>query len=207
VSAHNRRCPLLTEEETKFLSEVCGPALETERDYGVPASVTVAQAILESAAKGADGRYHWGGSRLYREANNPFGIKFSHTTGEEPYRSPTTEYVNGVPERELGVFAHFKDLAAAFRQHAELFKYWRYRAAWAARFHWAKFAVAIRECGYSTDPKYASKLMEIVLAYHLNDRGTLEHYAGLATVAAASSPPTRDAGDSAAPAPVEGTDV
>ena len=45
--------------------------------YQVPACVTLAQAILESATS-----VGWGSSSLFRIANNPFGIKFSHRTIE-----------------------------------------------------------------------------------------------------------------------------
>ena len=48
-------------------------ALQHERDYGVPASITLAQGILESSV---------GQSKMAQEANNHFGIKAYHWSGE-----------------------------------------------------------------------------------------------------------------------------
>jgi flagellum-specific peptidoglycan hydrolase FlgJ len=49
-------------------------ALESQREYAIPACVTIAQAILESATP----QFGWGSSTLFRLANNPFGIKYCH---------------------------------------------------------------------------------------------------------------------------------
>jgi flagellum-specific peptidoglycan hydrolase FlgJ len=64
----------VTRQQLQFLFQVTPPALESEREFEIPACITVAQAILESATP----RYGWGSSRLFRLANNPFGIKSSH---------------------------------------------------------------------------------------------------------------------------------
>ncbi len=55
----------LSEAQKQFLQRAIGPAHVSQRDTGVPASVTIAQAILES---------DWGRSTL-AAANNFFGIK------------------------------------------------------------------------------------------------------------------------------------
>ena len=60
----------LTPQQLQFLLRVAPPALLSERAYGIPAPVTIAQAILESATSAG-----WGSSSLFRLANNPFGIK------------------------------------------------------------------------------------------------------------------------------------
>jgi flagellum-specific peptidoglycan hydrolase FlgJ len=65
--------PHLSPQQLQFLLRVTPPALASQRIYEVPACVTIAQAILESAT--ATG---WGSSVLFRVANNPFGIKYSH---------------------------------------------------------------------------------------------------------------------------------
>jgi flagellum-specific peptidoglycan hydrolase FlgJ len=63
----------LSSQQLQFLLRVAPGALESERVYEVPACVTLAQAILESATPAG-----WGSSSLFRIANNPFGIKFVH---------------------------------------------------------------------------------------------------------------------------------
>jgi hypothetical protein len=63
----------LTVQQLEFLMRVTPSALVSESEYGIPACVTIAQAILESATAAG-----WGGSSLFRLANNPFGIKYCH---------------------------------------------------------------------------------------------------------------------------------
>lgn len=63
----------LTQQQLQFLLRVTPAALASERDFEIPASVTLAQAVLESATPAG-----WGSSTLFRLANNPFGIKYSH---------------------------------------------------------------------------------------------------------------------------------
>jgi flagellum-specific peptidoglycan hydrolase FlgJ len=64
----------LTPQQLQFLLRVTPAALESQRAYEIPASVTIAQAILESATP----KFGWGSSVLFRVANNPFGIKYCH---------------------------------------------------------------------------------------------------------------------------------
>jgi flagellum-specific peptidoglycan hydrolase FlgJ len=63
----------LTGQQLQFLLRVTPAALQSQREYDIPACVTIAQAILESATAAG-----WGSSVLFRIANNPFGIKYSH---------------------------------------------------------------------------------------------------------------------------------
>jgi flagellum-specific peptidoglycan hydrolase FlgJ len=71
VSANS---PHLTPQQLQFLLRVTPAALESQRAYRIPACVTIAQAILESATP----QFGWGSSTLFRLANNPFGIKYCH---------------------------------------------------------------------------------------------------------------------------------
>jgi hypothetical protein len=64
----------LTPQQLQFLMRVTPAALESQREYAIPACVTIAQAILESATP----QLGWGSSTLFRLANNPFGIKYCH---------------------------------------------------------------------------------------------------------------------------------
>jgi hypothetical protein len=70
------KSPRLAPQQLQFLLRVAPPALATEREYDVPACITIAQAILESATPAG-----WGTSRLFLEAKNPFGIKYCHWNG------------------------------------------------------------------------------------------------------------------------------
>jgi flagellum-specific peptidoglycan hydrolase FlgJ len=66
--------PHLTPQQLQFLLRVAPPALISQGEYEIPACVTIAQAILESATP----KFGWGSSSLFRLANNPFGIKYAH---------------------------------------------------------------------------------------------------------------------------------
>jgi flagellum-specific peptidoglycan hydrolase FlgJ len=65
--------PHLTPQQLQFLLRVTPPALQSQREFEIPACVTLAQTILESATAAG-----WGSSSLFRLANNPFGIKYEH---------------------------------------------------------------------------------------------------------------------------------
>jgi flagellum-specific peptidoglycan hydrolase FlgJ len=73
VSNSRLLIPHISSQQLQFLLRVAPAALESERVYQIPAAVTLAQAILESATSAG-----WGSSSLFRIANNPFGIKYEH---------------------------------------------------------------------------------------------------------------------------------
>ena len=140
-----------------FIDSVALDAIETQRNTGVPASVTIAQAILESG---------WGKSSLAREANNFFGIK---GTGPAGYViKPTKEYVNG---RWITVNAKFKayhNPQESFEDHARLIaNNRRYSKAMENLNDPKQFARELQRAGYATDPNYANKLISIMDKYNL----------------------------------------
>jgi flagellum-specific peptidoglycan hydrolase FlgJ len=126
--------------------------------YHIPASVVMAQSILESG---------WGESQLAREANNLFGIKANRST-DQSVEFPTTEYLAGEPKLVKARFARFMNLQECFDAHARLLSFSpRYQAALAAADDPVVFAVRLQECGYSTDPDYAQKLLQLIERYGL----------------------------------------
>ena len=83
-----------TRVQQAFISEVASGAIAAQHLYGVPAAVTIAQAIDESG---------WGQSDLAAQDHNLFGIKGTGPAGSVPM--PTQEYVNGQPVSTSEVFA------------------------------------------------------------------------------------------------------
>ena len=159
----------LTSQQLQFLLRVSPSALKGELEYEIPACVTVAQAILESATP----KWGWGSSVLFRVANNPFGIKYSHgaglvnsqkygaeSSGSLPsapglalnsqasisaesyghFDAATWEIENGQKKIEITEFQRFPNLDEAFRGHALLLRGPRYRSAFAVRADWKQFA-------------------------------------------------------------------
>ena len=137
---------------TIYIDNYSNIAKEEMVQYGIPASITLAQGILESGA---------GRGVLSKKSNNHFGIKCHQGwTGERVYHD----------DDELQeCFRKYKDPKYSFRDHSlfltqrsryeGLFKYKKddYKS-------WAK---GLRKAGYATDPKYSEKLINIVEKYEL----------------------------------------
>ena len=153
-------------EQLAFIQRVAPWAQYSHAKYGVPASVTIAQAILESS----DRQGNWGKSTLAAKYNNFFGIKDSRLFGDGYCELKTTEYVKLRPVEITARFESFKDPQRSFEAHAQLLAQSpRYEAAMADADDPFVFAARIRECGYSTDPDYAHKLASLITKFHLRD--------------------------------------
>jgi flagellum-specific peptidoglycan hydrolase FlgJ len=178
----------LNTSQLSFLAQVVTPARDSEREYGIPAAVTIAQAIIESTAK-VGATWTWGGSTLFWLHNNPFGMKFAkwmEAHGATPQFKETQEIVQGEAVTIKDAFAHFPDLATAFRVHALLFRKPHYASAMAAlqsgdaaAAPWLRFAQQLGpdHCGYSTNPRYAAMIANFVGQYRLDDPRALDWYA------------------------------
>ena len=123
---------------------------------GVPASVTVAQAILESG---------WG-KHTVGEANNLFGIKGRGPLGSVRARTP--EFIKGKWVTIEADFAKYDNFEQSVTEHAQFFLRNR-RYARALRFKGDPdaFAREIHKAGYATAPNYAMKLIELMRSYNL----------------------------------------
>ena len=128
-------------------------AKEEMLQYGIPASITLAQGILESGA---------GRGELSVKSNNHFGIKcHKGWTGGRVYHDD---------DKLQECFRKYKDPKYSFRDHSlfltqrsrynDLFQYKKddYKS-------WAK---GLKKAGYATDPKYPDKLIRIIETYELN---------------------------------------
>lgn len=125
---------------------------QQQADYGIPATITMAQALLESGA---------GKSELAVNAKNHFGIKC------------TGDWFGGVyyhdDETEGECFRQYYDAAESFKDHSLFLLRPRYATCfeiaiedydgWARRLH---------QCGYATDKLYAQKLIKIIEDYKLD---------------------------------------
>lgn len=134
----------------RFTEDVIRAAQAAQRQWGTPASVTLAQWAIESAY----------GSRMPAGSNNPFGIKAR--SGDPFVEAWTTEVINGKSQKVLAKFQAFPDLDAAFIRHGRLLGTSKYYAKARQFSHDAdKFADALTGI-YATDPRYGSKLKKIM---------------------------------------------
>lgn len=143
-----------------FLRAVVPAAIATMKETGVPASVTVAQAILESG---------WGCSRLARIANNFFGIKADAGSEADEYAQfPTWEYEYGKRVLVEAEFAKYATPAQCFAAHARLLASSpRYAPAMAVKDDATAFCDELQKCGYSTSSHYAWQLDELIREFDL----------------------------------------
>lgn len=136
-----------------YVNEFKNIAKSNMKDYGIPASIILAQGILESGAGRGD---------LAKRSNNHFGIK-CHTgwEGEKVYHDD---------DAEQECFRKYKDPAESYKDHA-LFLTGRSRYSSLFKLDkddyeaWAK---GLRKAGYATDPQYPEKLITYIERYNLH---------------------------------------
>jgi flagellum-specific peptidoglycan hydrolase FlgJ len=156
-----RKWPILgNTPQEEFIRSIAEAAVESADRTGVPASVTIAQAILES---------YWGSSRLAREANNYFGIKAQTRGGSAgSVWYSVWEVIGGRNVMQNQAFRAYTSIADSFIDHGLFFvENGRYAAAMAVKDDVRQFARAINQAGYATDPSYASKLIGLMDRYDL----------------------------------------
>jgi hypothetical protein len=144
-----------------FIQTVGAAAQNSMRTTAVPASVTVAQAILES---------DWGRSRLARQGNNLFGIKaLGNATGPAGIVSLATwEHTGSGDVIVQAPFRAYYTLEQSIDDHGRFFtSNRRYADAMAVAKDARAFAEAIQDAGYATDPSYAGKLIGLMDRYNL----------------------------------------
>jgi hypothetical protein len=144
-----------------FIDVVGVAAQRSMKTSGVPASVTVAQAILES---------DWGRSRLSRQGNNLFGIKaLGNAIG--PAGIVNLASWEHTPSGDVIVQAAFRaydTVEQSIEEHGRFFtRNRRYAQALSVAADARAFAQAIQDAGYATDPSYASKLIGLMDRYNL----------------------------------------
>lgn len=146
--------------EAAFILEAAQAARVSQRETGIPASVTIAQAILES---------NWGTSRLSREGQNYFGIKARERPGNAGVVwFDTWEVINGQNVVVNAPFRAYASMADSFIDHGRFFvENPRYAAALDARDDAREFAVRIQQAGYATDPAYSDKLIRLMDRFNL----------------------------------------
>lgn len=126
-------------------------AQEEMRLYGIPASITIAQGILESGS---------GKGNLTMRSNNHFGIKCNGWEGAKVYHDD---------DEAQECFRKYNDPKYSFRDHS-LFLYERPRYAFLfdySRSDYKAWAKGLRRAGYATDRKYPDKLISLIERYHL----------------------------------------
>lgn len=141
-------------------------AIEQMNKYHIPASITLAQALLESGA---------GKSELARKSNNHFGIKCHKWDGGRTY------YDDDAADECFRVYKNVRD---SYEDHS-IFLATGARYAFLFKFDetdYISWARGLKRAGYATSPTYADKLIEIIERYGLDryddNKGNKTRYLG-----------------------------
>jgi len=145
-----------TRSQQAFISLIAPGAEAAQQRWGVPAAVTIAQAIEESA---------WGNSQLAAQYHNLFGIKGTGPAGTVAL--PTSEYLSGQWVTIDAQFRVYHNVAESIADHAELLATsGYYQRAMADRSVPDAFANDLTGV-YATDPDYGANLIAIMKLYNL----------------------------------------
>ena len=139
VSAQNMSC-------SQYIEQYKDEAIYQMNKYKIPASITLAQGILESGN---------GNSELATKSNNHFGIKcHSDWQGEKVYHDD---------DKSNECFRKYDNVRDSYEDHSEFLQKPRYSNLFTLSIKdykgWAK---GLKKAGYATNPKYAKQLIKII---------------------------------------------
>ncbi len=152
-----------------YIDNYCVLAIQEMYKSGIPASITLGQAVIESS---------FGTSELAIKANNHFGIKCkSYWTGNTYYYEDD-DYRNG--QLIASCFRSYSTSIKSFKDHTRfLSNSERYQPLFRyGTQDYKSWAYGLEKAGYATDPQYAEKLIKAIEKYHLHrfDKIDLKDY-------------------------------
>lgn len=163
VRSENRPEPEVLEATSKvkvttamvlqYIDDFKDTAKNNMKEYGVPASITLAQGILESGV---------GTGSLSQQANNHFGIKC-----HKEWNGPSVLHHDDAADE---CFRKYNDPAESYRDHS-LFLTTRSRYDFLFDLptgDYKAWAKGLKKAGYATDPKYPDKLISLIERYDLH---------------------------------------
>ena len=146
--------------QERYIARFASIAVNEMYRSGVPASITLAQGIIESRS---------GQSALAADGNNHFGIKCHNSWNGRTMLADD--------DRKDECFRVYDSAEESFRDHSDFLRY-RDRYKFLFDFpvtDYKSWAYGLKQAGYATDPSYASKLIQCVENYNLSrfDRMTV----------------------------------
>ncbi len=136
----------------KYIDTYADMAVEQMRKYKIPASITLAQGLLESGA---------GQSKLAKKANNHFGIKKGMN-----WSGPTVKHDD---DKRNEKFRKYKSVKESYEDHSRfLTKGQRYAFLFDYQItDYKSWAHGLKKAGYATNPQYAYQLIDVIERYKL----------------------------------------
>lgn len=134
--------------QRSYVTRYSAMAVNDMNDHGVPASITLAQGILESAA---------GTSRLAVDGNNHFGVKcFSK-------KCMKGHCMNYSDDSHKDFFRMYDNVSDSYAHHSRFLKKDRYRSLFKLKItDYRGWARGLKKAGYATDPNYDKKLISLI---------------------------------------------
>ncbi|MDB5022176.1 MAG: hemagglutinin [Pedobacter sp.] len=126
-------------------------AIEEMNHNGIPASITLAQGLIESGS---------GNSGLAKYANNHFGVKVtSDWKGKGYYKDD---------DKRNDCFRVYADARESYKDHSEFLKRKRYSGLFELdKNDYKNWAYGLKQAGYATNPKYPEMLINLIEKYKL----------------------------------------
>lgn len=136
---------------SQYIERFKAIAVKEMKQYGIPASITLAQAILESGT---------GNSDLAKYANNHFGIKCtSDWAGKGYYKDD---------DQKNDCFRVYDNPDESFKDHSNFLKRKRYAPLFElGRNDYQGWAYGLKQAGYATNPQYPQLLINLIEKYQL----------------------------------------
>ncbi len=142
------------DKQMKYVNRFSQVAVTEMEKFGIPASITLAQGLLES---------HWGQARLATQNNNHFGMKcFSKKCGKG-------HCSNFNDDHHKDFFIKYQSAWESYRAHSKLLMGKRYKHLLKLdKKDYKGWAFGLRKAGYATDPKYAEKVIKYIETLELH---------------------------------------
>lgn len=135
-----------------YIDKYAPAAIRAMNNYGIPASITLAQGLLESNA---------GGSKLALESNNHFGIKCRKKCKGCTCRNYTDDDV-------YDMFRVFDSAWESYEEHSVLLTSPRYQHLQKYGKDYKSWAYGLKRAGYATDKTYGQKLIRLIRNLNLD---------------------------------------
>ncbi|AEB77625.1 peptidoglycan hydrolase (plasmid) [Clostridium botulinum BKT015925] len=147
------------DKQIEFINKIKDAAIVTQAQYSIFASVTIAQAILESG---------WGESNLAKNYNNLFGVKALRDWNGQVANIDTKEYTNAGIITVKQPFRIYKSYKDSIEDHAKFLKAeWYTEAGVFTAKNYMEQINAIFNGGYTSDPNYITKILKLINDYDL----------------------------------------
>lgn len=141
----------ISQDYLNYIEKYKQAAIDQMYKYRIPASITLSQGLLESAA---------GKSDLAVKANNHFGIKVSSGW--------TGPYSTHDDDKKGERFRKYDNVAQSFEDHSLFLLKDRYKKLFLLDpLDYKGWARGLKECGYATNPAYADRLISLIERYNL----------------------------------------